>query len=265
MNAENDRVIPYIGVCDVPSHDVIVALRKHFRAYEPLYLKAGVTMSRRVLWGIPSKWKHVCPRRSMIAKIFAQNDPRVLNVIHYADYDGVDLLVSLERLAALAGPNLHGIQLDMVWPSPTTLEEFRKKHPTLFFILQVGTKALGQVGYHPLRLWEAMRSYDGVVDRILLDKSGGEGRPLVARELVRFVDIIYERMPSGVLGVAGGLGPETLQFVEPLLAMYPHLSIDAQSKLHEGGKALEGPFARSLAEGYVVRGLAMYRKYNALG
>ena len=194
------HALPYIGVCDVSSLEQILLLRDHFRPFEPLFLKAGVTMTRKVLWGIPSEWKKVCPPKRHIAKIFAARLDLVLNTVHYADYDGVDLEPSLERVARLGGPHLNLIQLDMVWPDPSVLERFRKKYPAVNFILQIGGKALAEVGENPLRMWGAVRSYDGIVSRLLLDKSGGKGRALDPRSLVRFVDILYERMDEPGVG-----------------------------------------------------------------
>lgn len=256
--------LPYIGVCDVRSQEDILALRARFTPFEPLFLKAGVTMTRRVLWGIPSEWKKVCPPKRRIAKIFGARLDLVLNTVHYPDYAGVDLEPSLERVAELGGPHLNLIQLDMIWPDPAQLEHFRTKHPSIGFILQIGTKALAQVDDNPLKLWEAVKNYEGIVSRFLLDKSGGEGRPLDARSLVRFVDILYERMKEPGVGVAGGLGPETYRLVEPLHAMYPRLSIDAQGKLHEGGRTLLGPLSMDRADGYVVRSVELHRAYNTM-
>ena len=260
--SEECRIIPYIGVSDIGSNENIVALRPNFSVLEPLALKAGLTMTRKVLWGIQTKWNSACPSGGEIRKIFATPHPRVIRMLHYADYDGVDLVPSLKKIMRVCGKTLDGIQLDMVWPDPFILEKHKKVHTNLELILQVGEKALIQVGENPLKMWRAIQNYDGIVDRILLDRSGGNGKPLAPRSLIRFVDILYERMPALSVVVAGGLGPLTLHLIEPLLAMYPGLSIDAQGQLRESGKTLDGPISLARTRDYVFRSTEMYWKYN---
>lgn len=261
---EKSYAIPYVGVCDVRSREDIAELQRNFSTHEPLFLKAGITMTFAALWGIPSKYARLCPPKRRIKEIFAEPPPLVLQVIHYADYAGVYVDVSLEKIIALGGPHLHAVQLDMVWPDPGVIEKCKKAHPGLQFILQVGERALTQVDDNPLKMYEALQNYDGVIDRVLLDRSMGKGKELRARSLVRFVDILYERMAEPAVVVAGGLGPETLPAVEPLAAMYPRLSIDAQSKLHEGGGLLTGPISMEASIRYAVRAIAMHRKYNVM-
>jgi hypothetical protein len=262
----NDKffAVPYVGVSDVGGVENITELQKSFSPTEHLRLKAGITMTRKALWGIPTKWKEVCPPKEDIHKIFYGTFSTVLHVVHYADYDGVDLAPSLEVIAMLGGPHLHAIQLDMIWPDPRVLEACKKAHPKIQFIVQVGTKALDLVGDSPLRMWEAVKNYDGLADYFLLDRSMGRGKALDARSLVRFVDILYERMTKPGVVVAGGLGPTTLDLVEPLMAMYPRLSIDAQGQLRESGRTLDGPISMPRTTEYVDRAITMHRKYNVM-
>lgn len=259
---EKGYALPYVGVCDIGSQENILALRRNFTNFEPLFLKAGITMTRKVLWGIPTKWKAVCPPGRRIKKIFSERLSMVMNTVHYGDFDGVDLEPSLERILMLGGPHINFIQLDMIWPDPSVLEKCRRKHPHVSFILQIGNSALAQVEDNPLKMWEAVKNYDGIVERFLIDRSEGKGRALDARALVRFVDILYERMATLGVVVAGGLGPKTVKLVEPLMAMYPHLSVDAQGQLHEGGSTLEGPFSMERAQEYTFQMVELHKKYN---
>ncbi len=56
--------------------------------------------------------------------------------------------------------------------------------------------------------------------------------------------------------VAGGLGPYTVRLVEPLLAEFPNISIDAQGQLRESGNALD-PIDWDRAETYITRAVAL--------
>lgn len=265
--SEKNCVIPYIGVCDVGTNENMRRLAEHFTRLSqggPLGLKAGITMTRKALWGIPTEYKKVCPPKRQIRNIFRGSLSMVMNTIHYPDYDGVDLAPSLEYIVRLGGVHLHAVQLDMIWPDPKILEKCKKAHPDLQFILQVGEKALGEVNNNPLQMWMAVKNYDGIVERILLDRSMGYGKELKARSLVRFVDILYERMKTPGVVVAGKLGPDTIHLVEPLKAMYPMLSIDAQSELHEGGKTLGGPISMPRTMEYLSAAIAMHCKHNVM-
>jgi hypothetical protein len=73
------------------------------------------------------------------------------------------------------------------------------------------------------------------IDYVLFDGSHGFGAPLDHTELRPFVDAVYQTNSKLGVGVAGGLGPRTVDdLLGPLMSEYPDLSCDAEGKLRSG-------------------------------
>lgn len=90
----------------------------------------------------------------------------------------------------------------------------------------------------------------------MLDKSLGKGLELDAETLYPFLQAIQNAFPAFGLGVAGGLGPDTLHLLKPLIKEFPNLSIDACAKLHKSGNAL-GPIDWEVAGRYLINALQL--------
>ncbi len=128
-------------------------------------------------------------------------------------------------------------------------------------IIQVSGRAIEEAGNDPDEVVSRLREYDelDVLDRVLLDKSMGRGLGMNAEALRPFAQAIKKAFPSVGLVVAGGLGPDTLHLMEPLLGEFPNISIDAQGKLRPSGNSLD-PIDWDLAERYLVNALKLLLK-----
>ncbi len=252
---------PYIGITDVPSSEWLFERLTVFQEEGdreiPHQLHAGVMMSRKSLHGIATKYDAVWPKNHDIVRIFSMHHADVLNVLHYADYDGLTTIDDLVNAVRYGGHNLDAVQLDMPWPNLELVAALKKKHPEVRLILQVGSRALGQIGDEPKPLIERVQDYAGWIDDVLLDKSGGEGRPMDAEVLRPFVEVLHKSMPRLGLTVAGGLGPDTLHLVAPLVRDFPMLSIDAQGQLRSGGSSKQ-PIETERADAYLRGAVAMF-------
>jgi hypothetical protein len=60
------------------------------------------------------------------------------------------------------------------------------------------------------------------------------------------------------LVVAGGLGPDSIDMVKPLVKVFPDISIDAQGKLRPSGSALD-PIDWDMAGTYLARALELLK------
>jgi len=258
-------LIPYIGITDFTSFQQVQAMLEAFKAHQrkhhkwPRELHVGVMMSYKTLHGIPTKWQHAFPPKESIRSIFSSDD--AYNCLHYADYSitDPDLPRSLSLALECCGIGIRAIQLDMLWPDPGQVwDGVDRSRKRLEIILQVGRRALEEVRNDPQRLVEKLEDYRDVIHRVLLDKSGGEGRGMNADELLPFARAISEHFPRFGLVVAGGLGPETMHLVEPIVAEFPDVSIDAQGKLRPSGNALD-PIDWHMAKAYLVKALELLR------
>ena len=222
------QVAAMLGVLTLADHEVP----------QKTLLGVGVMMSYKTLYGLPTKWADVFPPAKRLGEIF-QPFNGVLNTLHYADYKEVDTPRALEVATAWAGPHMHALQFDMVWPSTDTLREYRERHPEIEVILQVSTSALDQVDNKMSKLLVRLARYGDSIDYVLLDKSMGRGLGMDAKELLPLARAIANTFPHLGLVVAGGLGPDTMHLVQPLIEEFPDISLDAQSKLRDSGNALD--------------------------
>ena len=254
--------IPYIGICDFETAEQVVRMREVLAENQVVgaerMLMAGVMMSYKTSNGFPTKWSNVFPRKERVNRIFSAGFSDVLNTLHYADYDGVDVADCLERATVFGGTNMNAIQLDMIWPDPGVVGIYKEKHPDIRIVLQVGANAFDKIGNNPENFLAELKRYGGALDYALLDKSMGRGLGMDASWLMPFVDAAVEALPELGIAVAGGLGPDTLHLVEPLARKYRFISIDSQGRLRPSGSALD-PIDWSIAENYLRRYLEMLR------
>lgn len=253
-------LIPYIGITDFMAYWQVQAMLKLFNSQRRpkshnRLLHVGVMMSYKTLHGIPTKWANAFPPKETIAGIFSSD--KTYNCLHYADYSVADL--DLPRSLSLAleccGIGVRAIQLDMPWPDPGQVwDGVDRSRKRLEVILQLGRRAFEEVENDPQQLVEKLEDYRDVIHRVLLDKSGGEGRGMNADELLPFARAIRARFKKIGLVVAGGLGPETMRLVEPIAREFPDVSIDAQGKLRPSGNALD-PVDWNMAGAYLMEAL----------
>ncbi|OGD61062.1 hypothetical protein A3A71_02385 [Candidatus Berkelbacteria bacterium RIFCSPLOWO2_01_FULL_50_28] len=247
---------PYIGITDFTTIGQVREMIKLFRSNQlsglNRMLHVGVMMSYKTLHGIPSKWQAAFPAKENIAAIFGPS--MAYNCLHYADYDNnPDLWKSLDKAISFGGLYIDALQLDMVWPDPgqvaNGVDLCRKP---IEVILQIGKNALDEVDNDPRAVVGKLADYEGVIHRVLLDKSMGKGLGMDAGALIPFARAIRERFPTLGIGAAGGLGPETIHLVEPLVREFPDLSIDAQGRLRPSGNALD-PIDWKMAGTYLTK------------
>jgi len=252
--------VPYIGITDFTDFAQVQAMLKVFQEHKSAdskrQLHVGVMMSFKTLHGIETKWSTAFPPKQRIASIFNSDD--VFNCLHYADYEHragfwKDLLLAI----SYGGIGINAVQLDMIWPDPGEIAHaIHSSRMNLEVILQIGKNALEEMDNDPNAVVGRLVNYEGVVHRVLLDKSMGRGLGMDAAGLIPFAQAIRAGFPNLGLVVAGGLGPESIQLVEPLVKEFPDISIDAQGKLRPSGNALD-PIDWSMAEMYLIKALAL--------
>jgi phosphoribosylanthranilate isomerase len=259
----------FIGITGFTKAREVRAMRAILdSACSPLALGVGVMMSYKTLRGHQTKWSTVFPPPESVKDIFLPGK-RLFNVLHYADYDGVTKPEDLFYAVRCAGPNVHALQLDMIWPDVHVLLRMLKHHyPNLKIIFQLNRKAVEQMDTGPHVIWnisDSLLEYKmhNCLDYILLDMSGGEGKPLNGEVFTEYLSAFAQMFRHGVgFVVAGGLGPESLDLLDPILAEYPQVSIDAQSKLCIGGSALNPTDWENAASEYLRRAAFKYQQFS---
>jgi hypothetical protein len=251
----------YIGICDFPSGEQALKTVEFFQNLCKGHrlgskLMVGVMMSFKTLTGQPSKWTAAWPKNEEIAGIFVEH-PAVLNTLHFADYDGNTTVWHLLEAAKFGGPRLQAIQLDMIWPPDVIIKGLKRKFPHLKMVLQINTHALEIIEDSPGLLVERLKKYGNLLDYVLLDKSHGRGVGMDAQGLLPFVRAISDHLSNLQVGVAGGLGPSTMDLVLPVVYEFPNVSIDAQGKLRPSGSALD-PIDWEMAHEYLSEAVTIF-------
>jgi hypothetical protein len=228
---------PYVGITGITTQwEINTITSKWLDDLIPLpsgyCFMNGVLVSSKTLHGQPSESKRYPPVDSV--PDLMPNHPQVLNTVHYnisglsqdphlADNLGEQLEILVNRLPADA------IQLNMRWPDVGQLQWFRDCN-SQEIILQVGSKALSDCSGEE-ELVERLRQYEGIVERVLIDISGGTGRKLDVPATSKRLQALVQSNLDFLIGVAGGLAADSMYDLRQLLAVCPKLSWDAEGRL----------------------------------
>lgn len=234
---------PYIGVTGFSRPEDVDAALQVFPHDGKRKLMVGVLTTFKSLRDISMKpkWAKQTPKPLNISNLFV-DDRRVVNLVHFSTEEGQEgsVLADMLKIHELAGPNLHGFQLNLTWPETRLLDDYRRAMGYEYrVVLQIGAKAVKVIRGTAQRIVDMLYNYVGVVDDILLDPSGGHGKPFDTERAREFLSAIVGQRWNLGLGVAGGLGPDSLNLVEPLVSEFPDLNIDAQGKLRNAENNLD--------------------------
>jgi hypothetical protein len=233
---------PYLGITGFTS---AAQVREALAVVPPTSRRlamVGVLASRRTCAGLPERSPRRLPAVEEIPVIFPDH-PLALNLVHYYTDEPATLGRQLAGLAARSGPNLHGFQINGVWPSRQDLEEIRSERPGLRIVIQMDA---GMLAGPPEDAVRRAREIAGLAGDLLLDASAGQGLPLDPAALLPFLRALAD---TGLgLGVAGGLSAASLHLLEPLLAEFPDLSFDAETCLRDEEDRLDAVRVREYVE-----------------
>lgn len=199
-------------------------------------LMVGVLVSHTTLRGQENRYPNRYPKTGNISEIFLPLERVALNLIHYHTNETESLSIHLQRIVKASGPNIHGVQLNIAWPS---LRELWKFHEATDWkkriVLQVGSRAMEAVDNDPVKLADMIGKYvePQTIDDVLIDPSGGNGLPFDTEKALEFLRELKSRNFDINLGVAGGLGPDSMKHLEPLLDEFPDVNIDAEGRLRD--------------------------------
>lgn len=251
---------PYIGITGFTREDQIMYLTevfgRHKRPDSSRLLHVGVMMSHSTLTGKLSRFTNIFPNKDYLCSEIFGNHPECRHkdtylCLHYADYRDETTVGDLVQAIDYCGPNLDAIQLDMTWPWAAVITQTRKNFPgrNLEFILQIGNEAAEKCLGRPEYIARKISHYNNVIDRVLLDMSGGNGLPMDSSTLIDLIEAIEEEVPHLGIVVAGGLGPGKTHLLGEL-AQRPGISIDAQAGLTVGGTIMD-PLSLDRARKYL--------------
>lgn len=225
-------MLPYTGITGFMNQAEVLAVLKAVSEDSQRMVMIGVLASSDTIEGIFNNRPHRYPKPDDFKSIF-QPHPHALNLIHFNTKRWEFLFDQMMHARVLASEYCHGFQLNMPWPGTDILMQVLGEMPkSTIIVLQVGARAFELIDHSPKRLADKIESeYGGLIHYVLLDASGGLGKPLDAQMLRPYLRALAaKRLPIG-LGVAGGLNAHSLDLVSPLISEFPNLCLDAEGKL----------------------------------
>lgn len=221
---------PYIGITGFMTRGEVEDMLNLMPSSSNRLLMVGVLASWKTLYDNKVSGRY--PSIKNISKIFVSH-PLALNLIHYNTRNMEDLCDQLVSLTMFGGKNLHGFQLNFTWPPIPELAEYRSICRDNIIVMVITSQAFEfeDAKRSPRLLASRIEDYKGLVDYVLLDRSGGCGMPLDTAFMREYLNVLYAKDLDMGIGIAGGLSENTLNLVEPLIADFPDLSFDAEDKL----------------------------------
>lgn len=249
----NEPFTPYLGVTHPTNASHVARLIETFKENLP---RRAV---RRLQIGVMTKDRMPPPN---IGDIFFSD--RTMNCLHFVDRGtrdrDHDLGASISQAIDACGMGINALQLNIPWPDPGQIAYgVHASRKNLEVILQIGRVAFGQADNNPDTVVRMLEDYERVIHHILLDRSAGKGVAMDANLLLPFARAIRNNFPSIGLGFAGGLGPDTMDLVAPLLKEYPYSNLDAAVRLRPPGGKETDPLDIHRTEVYIIEALGMLK------
>ena len=235
---------PYIGVTGFVTLEEVHAALDHVPERASRYLMVGVLASYKSLRREPmrEKWAKQTPDIEILSGVFPDyyTGKETLHLVHYTG-DDETLCQDLVEIVRRVQYRLDGFQLNLVWPAPAALERFHEltRLSRRRLVLQVSRQATAAFDDDTTLVAQKLRDYHDLVDYVLLDASGGEGRLLDLEWARRYLHSFEDRNLPFRLGVAGGLGVRSMEQIQRLLVEFPYLSWDAQGRLRNQRNELD--------------------------
>jgi len=227
---------PYVGITGFMNYGQVEKVLSALPDDLKFQLMVGVLVSDKTLVGQTNNHPNEFPPIHKVAEIF-QLDHRVLNLVHYNTHNTFSLPGQMADIKIYGGSNCQGFQLNIDWPSIDDLARFRRRYPWLVIVQQISATVMAETT--PEQLARRISSeYCDLIDHVLLDGSGGFGKPLHLGLCEDYIGaLLAHNLHRKIgIGIAGGLCAESLSRLAPLFRAYPKLNIDAQGKLRTTDK-----------------------------
>jgi len=231
------RSKPYVGITGVTTRSQSEAISKYVEAL-------GWPLTTQVMIGVLASYKSLCghlanpkqyPAVEQIGSVLI-NDRGLLNLVHYnSRADGLAAQLTEVLSDAIWAD---GVQLNIPWPRPEVLRRFRSR-TYMTVVQQISTRAYRMAGGTTERLVRSLGAYEGLIEYVLIDPSGGTGHSFDAEYAKSVLKALVDSQLEFKWGIAGGLGTDNIERLRPLLDIYPDISWDAQARLRTADDRLD--------------------------
>jgi len=162
--------------------------------------------------------------------------PTVLPMIHYHTTNREGLAEEVNNLFNMnhlyRDSFCRALQINMTWPDVDQIKKIKDRYPEMEVLLSItGTAIKGKT---PGEIADRAATYDGLVDYVLVDPSGGRGVSFDHRQCSEIMKGVRERMPETAIGVAGGFSGDNvyLRFLDVAHIFQEPFSIGSMVMYH---------------------------------
>ncbi|MEA2003342.1 MAG: hypothetical protein U9O53_00085, partial [archaeon] len=208
----------YIGVTGVSSIDEVsqvkgIVDRMKTASLLPHDKKVmlGYLVSYKTLNSKPTANRRYPLIKDLPAMLEAAGD-NIFTMIHY---NSTELNTLAEQVSEIfAFENIYernlckAFQLNITWPDPKAIENIKSSYPDIMFVLSLTKDAIS--GNTPEQILENTEQYNGLADYILIDPSGGEGKPFDIEHSALIYRELRNHFTTEKIGFAGGFDPDNI-------------------------------------------------------
>jgi hypothetical protein len=250
---------PYIGITGITNkaeYDHLVELYNRKAKNSSPLLMMGVLVSYKSLNDQPTTTRY--PNRRDLFSIFNNDNPRILNFIHYTSKVLDTLFDQVFMAISYCGGDevVNGIQFNIPFPDIQVLNQLKEQYHGIKLVFQANNAVLSNPFSQTLT---QLIQYEKCVDYMLLDISGGTGKEFDPGSYFDLIFALEKLLPQMRFGIAGGLNAENLEEkISMIIQNFKHVSIDSEGKLRDENDMLD----LEKASQYLEKALSVYETYS---
>ena len=229
----------YIGATGVSNANEVLEVKKivdEFTKNQVLsdnkQAMLGYLVSDKTLnGGIPENLRY--PHFKDLPAMLSAAGDKIFTAIHYytkdADILANQIIKIFDYKDIYENDLCRAFQLNMAWPNVHAIEEIKLSYPDIRFILSLTNDAIS--GKTPESIAEKTTEYKGLADYVLIDPSGGAGKPFNIEHSAQIYCELEVNQIIDHIGFAGGFNPVNVgPILEELIGHIgtKDISIDAE-------------------------------------
>lgn len=225
---------PYIGITGFKTQPEVAEAAQlfgeHLQYTEYIAMFGFIASNKRLAnWDVGGTNS---PAAKELTTLTALVSNEYLPMIHYYTPNRDTLAQEIKTLFTETGlyTSCQAVQLNVHWPDQNQLELIKKDFPDMHIVLQLKKQALEE----PLNeLIKKTKAYDGLVEYVLVDPSGGTGEDFDLSNCTIIMKSVQYVLPRTCIGIAGGLSGENVyeRMKSVATIVKQDFCVDAQGKL----------------------------------
>ena len=263
----------YIGITGVSSigevrevKNIVDQLKRASLLPPDKKVMLGYLVSHKTLNSMPTENRRYPLFKDLPEMLEAAGD-NIFTMIHYNSRELDTLTEQVSKIFDFkdiyAKDLCKAFQLNMAWPDPKAIENIKSSYPEIMFVLSLTKDAIS--GNTPAQILEKTEQYHGLADYILIDSSGGQGKPFDIDQSADIYRALRNHFKTEKIVFAGGFGSDNIS--RRLEMLIPELgtadfSIDAEKgvRIPLSKKYGDDLFSAENIEKYLTSAVADFKK-----